>query len=99
MGLIIGLIIGVVIGICITSLAVAAKSKNIFTYADRLAVDTDRLADLIYRADDINADICQADFDDQFDEVIGCKYPGEEKGCIKCIKEWLEKEVTDGEDK
>ena len=64
------------------------------TNAQRIAANLDGLADLIYRADDINLEICQAEFGDR-DDLIGCKFPDEDKGCQKCIREWLEKEDED----
>ncbi len=66
------------------------------TNAQRIAADLDALADLIYRADDISPEICQVEFGED-DKLINCKHP-EDKGCLKCIKEWLEQEAADGED-
>lgn len=66
------------------------------TNAQKLAADLDALADLIYRADDVCPEICRMDFSDK-DELINCKHP-EDKGCSKCIKEWLAQEAVDGED-
>jgi len=94
MGFVEGLLFGVVIGVVFTAIAIGAKSKNVFTNADRLALDTDGLADLIYRADDVSTEICRAEFGDE-DEIIHCRYPDEDGGCKKCIKEWLNKEVND----
>lgn len=67
------------------------------TNAEKIASDMDGLADLIYRADDVSPEICTMDYDES-DREINCKYPNEDKGCVKCIKEWLMKEVPDGKD-
>lgn len=46
------------------------------TNAQKLTADVAALADLIYRADDINPEICQAEFGED-DELINCKHPDE----------------------
>jgi hypothetical protein len=66
------------------------------TNAQKLTADVAALADLIYRADDINPEICQAEFGED-DELINCKHPDEDGGCMECIKGWLEQEVANGE--
>lgn len=43
------------------------------TNTEKIASDIDVLADLIYRADDINPNICKADFND-VDELVNCPY-------------------------
>jgi hypothetical protein len=63
------------------------------TNAEKIAADIDGLADLIYRADDINPEICNAEYGEG-DDLVNCKYPDEDKGCVKCIKEWLMEEVS-----
>jgi hypothetical protein len=91
MGFAIGLILGALAGIFSTALCVSGRSKNVFTNADRLSLDTDRLAKDLYDADDF-MDVCKASFN--ANEFNGCKYcDGGKHDCKKCIKEWLEKEV------
>lgn len=96
MGFAIGLILGVLAGVFGTALCVSGKSKNIFTNADRLSLDASRLAELMYNSDNYNEIGCPARLDEQFDELVGCRYPDEERGCVKCIKEWLNREVDVG---
>ena len=91
----IGLLLGTAAGIICTALCVSASSADrIFTNADRLALNTERLAEALYNSDDYSDIGCPAHMDEQFEELVGCKYPGENKGCVKCIKEWLSKEVV-----
>ena len=91
---IVSLLVGTFFGILFMALCIAGKSKNIMTNADRLALDTGQLADLIYRADDVGTEICQVGYDKHGD-YISCRYPDEDNGCIKCIKDWLEKEIDE----
>ena len=92
MGFTIGLVFGVLAGISAMSLCISVKSRNVFTNADRLALDTEQLADLIYRADDVSPEICKAEFDNA-DGIQNCKHLNDNRGCRKCIQEWLNKEV------
>lgn len=32
-------------------------------------------------------------------EPINCKYPSDDNGCRKCIKDWLEQEAVDEQSK
>lgn len=91
MGFAIGLLFGAAAGIVCTVLCVSGKSKNVFTNADRIALNTDRLAEALYNSDDYN-DICTMTYDEQLKRYVGCKH-GDDGSCRECIKEWLNMEV------
>jgi len=65
------------------------------TNAQKLAADTNHMADFIYGADDFD-DICKIGFDEDGEPLYlpECEDP---ESCLKCIKKWLNKEVADGE--
>ncbi len=68
------------------------------TNAQKLMADTDRIVEALYKSDDFE-DICQMvpDEEGEFPSVRPeCDKP---RGCVVCIREWLEKEVSDGKDK
>ena len=76
-------------------MCVSGKSKNVFTNADRLALDSERLANALYDADDCE-DACTASW--LYGNYITCDHQDEDGNCNcrGCIKEWLEKEVNNG---
>jgi len=92
---VVSLLIGTFFGILFTCMCVVGKSKNVITNADRLALDTERLANALYDADDCE-DACTASWIDG--NFITCDYQDEDGNCNckVCIKEWLEKEVDVG---
>lgn len=91
MGFVIGLVFGAAVGIIYMALCTASGRKDAFTNADRLAMDTEHLAQTLYNADDFEA-ACPLEYGESQALPKCC----ESRACIHCIREWLIKEADEG---
>ncbi len=67
------------------------------TNAEMICKDIDKLAEALFIADVQWNGACSAEIDESTGSFANCKYESERNGdgCVKCIKEWLQKEVCE----